>query len=63
MNKIEVEQMRLGHPIGMRYITLYVPQADVDFLDELVRADLYANRSEAIRLAIKDLINLHLDRK
>ena len=47
----------------MKYLTVYVPEVDVDFLDELVRADLYPNRAEAIRLVIKDLINLHLDRK
>jgi len=43
----------------MRYLTLYVPEVDVDFLDELVRAGLYPNRAEAIRLAIKDLRMLH----
>ena len=47
----------------MREITLFVSESDLAFLDELVRADLYPNRSEAIREAIKDLINLHLDRK
>jgi len=59
MNNVKVEQMRLSHPSGMRYITLYVPEVDVQFLDELVRAGLYPNRAEAIRLAIKDLRELH----
>ena len=43
----------------MRYLTLNVPEVDVDFLDELVRAGLYPNRAEAIRLAIRDLRHLH----
>jgi len=43
----------------MKYITLYVPEVDVQFLDELVRAGLEPNRSEAIRHAIKDLRELH----
>jgi len=47
----------------MKFLTLNVPEVDVDLLDELVRAGLYPNRAEAIRLAIKDLINLHLQRK
>ena len=47
---------------NMRQINLNLPERDLDFLDELVRADLYPNRAEAIRLAIKDLIALHLGR-
>jgi len=43
----------------MRYITVYIPEVDVAFLDELVRAGLEPNRSEAIRHAIKDLRELH----
>jgi len=41
---------------GMRLITLYVPEPYLHFLDELVLADRYPNRSEAIRFAIRDLI-------
>jgi len=43
----------------MREITLFVSERDLDFLDELVRAGLEPNRSEAIRHAIKDLRELH----
>jgi len=36
----------------MREITLFVSERDLDFLDELVRAGLEPNRSEAIRHAV-----------
>ena len=55
--------MAHGSSSNMRQINLNLPERDLDLLDELVRAELYPNRAEAIRLAIKDLINLHLQRK
>lgn len=41
---------------GMKLITLYVPQRHLEILDDLVRLEVYPNRAEAIRLAIRDLV-------
>jgi len=43
----------------VRLITLNVPEPSLAALDELVRRRLYPNRAEAIRLAIRDLIEYH----
>lgn len=40
----------------MRLITLNLPEAYIDGLEKLVQDDIYPNRSEAIRLAVRDLI-------
>lgn len=40
----------------MKLITLYVPEPYLEALDRLVKAGLYPNRAEAIRMAIRDLI-------
>jgi Arc/MetJ-type ribon-helix-helix transcriptional regulator len=41
----------------MRLITVYVPEAILETLDQLVRLRIYPNRSEAIRYGIKNLID------
>ena len=41
----------------MRLIQVYVPQHYLEALEDLVREGMYPNRSEAIRLAVRDLIN------
>ena len=41
----------------MRMITLYLPELHIKVLDDLVRSKYYPNRSEAIRAAVRDLIN------
>ena len=41
----------------MKLITLYVPESYIESLDQLVKHKFYPNRSEAIRFAIRDLIN------
>jgi Arc/MetJ-type ribon-helix-helix transcriptional regulator len=38
-------------------ITLYVPETYLKLLDELVGDRFYPNRAEAIRVAIRDLVN------
>jgi len=43
----------------MRLITLYVPEKLLEGVEDLVRQGLYPNRAEAIRLAVKDLLELH----
>lgn len=40
----------------MRLITLHVPQRFIEALDELVAKGWYPNRSEAIRVAIRDFL-------
>lgn len=40
----------------MKVIRLYVPEPYLEALDRLVKAGLYPNRAEAIRLVILDLI-------
>lgn len=40
----------------MRILTVHLPDAYVEALDELVRKRVYPNRSEAIRMAVRDFI-------
>jgi len=40
----------------MKLITLYLPTKYIESLDQLVAEGFYPNRSEAIRLAVRDLI-------
>lgn len=41
----------------MKLITLYLPETYIRLLDQLVGERFYPNRAEAIRVAIRDLIN------
>ena len=41
----------------MKLITLYLPEPYIKMLDQLVSERYYPNRAEAIRVAIRDLIN------
>ncbi len=41
----------------MKLITLYLPEPYIKALDQLVNEKFYPNRAEAIRVAIRDLIN------
>ena len=41
----------------MKLVTVHVPEAILEALDALVLKRFYPNRSEAIRTAIKGLIN------
>lgn len=43
----------------VKLISLHIPEADIKRIDELIKNELYPNRSEAIRHAIKDLIKYH----
>ncbi|HUT80517.1 MAG TPA: ribbon-helix-helix domain-containing protein [Candidatus Bathyarchaeia archaeon] len=44
----------------MRLLTVHVPDGFLEGLDELVRKKQYANRSEIIRIAIRDLLREEL---
>lgn len=43
----------------MKLYTVYFPRALIKKLDNLIERGLYPNRAEAIRLAVRDLVNLH----
>jgi antitoxin ParD1/3/4 len=47
----------------VKLITLYVPETYLKALDQLVGARFYPNRAEAIRVAIRDLVNDELFRR
>lgn len=42
---------------SMKMITLYLPEPYIEALNQLVNEKFYPNRAEAIRVAIRDLIN------
>ena len=44
----------------MKTISVNIPKTFVEGLEELVKRDLYANRSEAIRVAVRDLLKREL---
>ena len=44
----------------MRIITAKLPEIYIEGLEELVRAGRYASRSEAIRVAIRELLRREL---
>ena len=44
----------------MKTISVNLPEAFVNGLETLVQRDLYANRSEAIRVAVRDLLKREL---
>ena len=43
-----------------RIITVKMPEAYIDGLDELVKMKRYASRSEAIRIAVRELLRREL---
>lgn len=44
----------------MKLITVHLPEAYLQGLDKLIEADAYPNRSEAIRVAVRDLLKVEL---
>ncbi|NHJ15005.1 MAG: ribbon-helix-helix protein, CopG family [Candidatus Thorarchaeota archaeon] len=44
----------------MKLVTLHIPSTYVEGLEKLVEERLYPNRSEAIRIAIRDLLKREL---
>ncbi|MBL7118943.1 type II toxin-antitoxin system ParD family antitoxin [Candidatus Bathyarchaeota archaeon] len=41
----------------MKLISLHIPEVYLEGLQELVAKKYYPNRAEAIRIAVKDLLN------
>lgn len=48
--------------IIMERITLRLPKQQLEFIDKLVVVGEYPSKSEAIRAAIRDLVNAHYDK-
>jgi len=46
--------------IDMHLITVHLPEAYLEGLDSLVSERIYPNRSEAIRVAVRDLLKNEL---
>ncbi|MEM4952205.1 MAG: ribbon-helix-helix domain-containing protein [Ignisphaera sp.] len=44
----------------MRIVTVKLPEAYIEAIDELVRMGIYTSRSEAIRAAIREMIKREL---
>jgi len=44
----------------MKLVTVHLPKMYVVGLDELIRADIYPNRSEAIRTAVREFLKREL---
>jgi Arc/MetJ-type ribon-helix-helix transcriptional regulator len=44
----------------MKLVTVHLPNAFLDGLTKLVEASLYPNKSEAIRVAIRDMLKREL---
>ena len=47
--------LRLGETL-MKLVTVLLPEAYLEGLDELVRTGMYPSRSAAIRAAVRDLL-------
>jgi hypothetical protein len=46
--------------IAMKLVTVLLPEAYLEGLDELVRANMYPSRSSAIRSSVRDLLKKEL---
>ncbi|ABO07963.1 transcriptional regulator, CopG family [Pyrobaculum calidifontis JCM 11548] len=44
----------------MVLISFHVPQSYVEMLDELVKSGVFPNRSEAVRAALRELLNRYM---
>jgi len=45
--------------MSLKVVTVKMPKKYVDALEALVHMGLYSNRSEAIRVAVRDLLRRH----
>jgi len=57
---ILIKPSRILRGEDMKLITLYLPEPYLEALDRLVDERYYPHRAEAIRVAIRDLINMEL---
>jgi len=47
----------------MKLVTVHLPQSYIEGLEELVKVNIYPNRSEAIRVAVRDMLKNELWKK
>jgi len=47
----------------MKLITCHFPEAYLDAIEELVRSKIFPNRSEAIRVAVRDMLNAEITQR
>lgn len=47
----------------MRLITVHLPESYIEGLNELIQRNIYPSRSEAIRVAVRDLLKKELWRQ
>jgi len=40
----------------MKIVSVHLPEAYIEAIDELVRRKVYPNRAEVIRMAVRDLL-------
>jgi antitoxin ParD1/3/4 len=52
--------MRAEGGVDVKLITLYLPEPYIKALDSLVNERFYPNRAEAIRVAVRDLLNVEV---
>ena len=52
--------LQLHRGLAMRLIAVHLPDRILDDIQQLVKNGLYPNRSEAIRIAIRDLLKREL---
>jgi antitoxin ParD1/3/4 len=45
---------------GLKLVTIHLPEAFIEGIEELVKSRIYPNRSEAIRIAVRDLLKNEL---
>jgi Arc/MetJ-type ribon-helix-helix transcriptional regulator len=51
---------KTGEPRKMKLVTVLLPEAYLEGLDELVRSNMYPSRSSAIRSAVRDMLKKEL---
>jgi len=42
--------------MDVRVVTVHLPEAYIEAIDQLVKRRMYPNRAEAIRMAVRDFI-------
>ena len=60
MNYIYLQQNKKVFNGAMNLISVKIPETFLEGLDDLVRLGVYPSRSEAIRVAIRDLLRKEL---
>jgi Arc/MetJ-type ribon-helix-helix transcriptional regulator len=54
------QQSKTGELRKMKLVTVLLPEAYLEGLDELVRSNMYPSRSSAIRSAVRDMLKKEL---